>query len=1124
MRRKVITIAIILGALASIGLAAMASTYPTAAAVPAQMPARYGTGGKISLPPAPDGSQNLQGPVDFRSIASKLAPGVLPVFGTDINLSGGNETTIASNPANPLNFLAGANNVGRFTTTDGGQTWNIGTLSGGGDPAVAFGPTGVAYFAELGNTSTCPDAARVWKSTDGGLTFGPYVNAISDPSPTDHFIDKEWLTTDKSPTSPYSGRLYITASSFHTPPGCDLSNYIDNREVLAYSTDQGATFTGPIDISDASHNQDQFTNPVAASDGTLYVSYQYQNCTYNCNGQPAYQMLAKSTNGGVSFSPSITITGQPISYTGASVAGYQYLYAGSTNSGFRHNDQAIIGVSPTNPNELYALWSDGRFESTFVYQGVTGWHGDIVFTRSTDGGNTWTTPIKINDDNVQGKDQFFPWLTVGSDGTLHASWMDRRDAPVNGFQYREYYSQSTDGGLTWSPNQAVADVGSTPSSFIGDYSGIAVNNDNSRVLPIWTDQRSGQRAYTDVGRMIGGATATTTSVPSATSTSVATSTPGVTGTPTCVPTGGTLGPWSYVSPYPASLESAAITTDGTYAYGMGGAVNFTPTDLVTRYDPTTDTWTTLAPLPTALYDTRTAYAANTGKIYAFGGIDSSGNVVNTTYIYDIASNSWSAGANMPDGRFFPSVSYSAGTGKIYIIGGLDSNYVETTQTWEYDPLTNTFATNRAPIPTGMGGSATTIVGQFIYLMGSFNGSATTLNYRYDIVSDTWTTRAPLPDARYDAQAGAYGGQIYLWAGGNPSANDPAHLKGSNTPDLPTAFNTTFVYDIASDSWTNGPNLNTTRAFSGGTAIGNRMLAVAGFDGSTGDVASVESALVSGGGCPTSTATTVPTATSTTQATNTTQATSTTGATETSTTGPTSTPGGATETATTEATSTTEATATFAPSPTACTISFSDVPPSNTFYASIECLACKGIVSGYDDGTFRPNNQVTRGQIAKIVSNSVGYTDDPGTQIYTDVPPSNPFYAYINRLTQRGYMGGYPCGSIPQEPCDMENRPYFRPGAQATRGQISKIISNAAGIQEDPGPQIYTDVPPGNPFYDYINRLTRRGVMGGYACGSIPQEPCDTENRPYFRWGNNTTRGQAAKIDANTFFPNCLTTP
>ncbi|MBF6614598.1 MAG: S-layer homology domain-containing protein, partial [Chloroflexi bacterium] len=101
------------------------------------------------------------------------------------------------------------------------------------------------------------------------------------------------------------------------------------------------------------------------------------------------------------------------------------------------------------------------------------------------------------------------------------------------------------------------------------------------------------------------------------------------------------------------------------------------------------------------------------------------------------------------------------------------------------------------------------------------------------------------------------------------------------------------------------------------------------------------------------------ATSTVQVTSTAQATMTSTSEATSTTGPSSTPGGATETATTQATIT----------PTACTISFSDVPTDNTFYANIECLACKGIISGYDDGTFRPNNQVTRGQIAKIVSNS-----------------------------------------------------------------------------------------------------------------------------------------------------------
>ncbi|MBF6613981.1 MAG: S-layer homology domain-containing protein, partial [Chloroflexi bacterium] len=127
--------------------------------------------------------------------------------------------------------------------------------------------------------------------------------------------------------------------------------------------------------------------------------------------------------------------------------------------------------------------------------------------------------------------------------------------------------------------------------------------------------------------------------------------------------------------------------------------------------------------------------------------------------------------------------------------------------------------------------------------------------------------------------------------------------------------------------------------------------------------------------------------------------------------------GTTETATIEVGTATETATTQA---TACTITFNDVPPSNTFYANIECLACKGIISGYDDGTFRPNNQVTRGQIAKIVSNSADIQDDPGAQIYTDVPPSNPFYPYINRLTHRNVMGGYDCGMIPQEPCDTQN--------------------------------------------------------------------------------------------------------
>jgi N-acetylneuraminic acid mutarotase len=207
-------------------------------------------------------------------------------------------------------------------------------------------------------------------------------------------------------------------------------------------------------------------------------------------------------------------------------------------------------------------------------------------------------------------------------------------------------------------------------------------------------------------------------------------------------------------------------------------------------------------------------------------------------------------------------------------------------------------------------------------------------------------------------------------------------------------------------------------------------------------------------------------------------------------------------------------------PTPCTITFTDVRPGHTFYTFIQCLACKGVISGYSDGTFRPNNEITRGQIAKLVSNAAGINDEPGPRVFEDVDPANTFFVWINRLSNRGYMGGYPCGRE-GEPCGANNLPYFRPVANATRGQLAKIVSNAAGIGSTPTGQFYTDVLEDHPFYVWIMHLTQLGAMSGYPCGGAG-EPCDEANRPYFRPFNNVTRGQSSKIVANTFFPICAT--
>jgi hypothetical protein len=215
-------------------------------------------------------------------------------------------------------------------------------------------------------------------------------------------------------------------------------------------------------------------------------------------------------------------------------------------------------------------------------------------------------------------------------------------------------------------------------------------------------------------------------------------------------------------------------------------------------------------------------------------------------------------------------------------------------------------------------------------------------------------------------------------------------------------------------------------------------------------------------------------------------------------------------------------------PTVCTLEFTDVPRGSTFYPYIRCMACRGIVSGYTTGCttgspcFRPNNNVSRGQLAKLVSNSAGFQDPPTGQSFQDVAIGSAFYDYVYRLGSRGITSGYICGGA-GEPCvGPDNLPYFRPGGNATRGQISKIVSNTAGFQEPPVGQTFEDVAPGSTFYDFIQRLTVRSIMQGYACGGVG-EPCVApDNRAYFRPNNNATRGQASKALSNTFFPNCQT--
>jgi hypothetical protein len=191
--------------------------------------------------------------------------------------------------------------------------------------------------------------------------------------------------------------------------------------------------------------------------------------------------------------------------------------------------------------------------------------------------------------------------------------------------------------------------------------------------------------------------------------------------------------------------------------------------------------------------------------------------------------------------------------------------------------------------------------------------------------------------------------------------------------------------------------------------------------------------------------------------------------------------------------------------------FIDVALYHWAYEFVEALASTGAISGYADGTFRPNNSTTRAQLTKIVVLSFDIPQiNPPVAHFADVAVGSTFYTFVETAFARGLLGGYECGG-PGEPCDAQRRPYFRPGNDVTRAQIAKIVVSAAGWPlANPPVATFTDVAVGTPFFQFVETASARAIVGGYPCGG-PGEPCDAQRRPYFRPGPSATRAQISKV-------------
>jgi hypothetical protein len=153
---------------------------------------------------------------------------------------------------------------------------------------------------------------------------------------------------------------------------------------------------------------------------------------------------------------------------------------------------------------------------------------------------------------------------------------------------------------------------------------------------------------------------------------------------------------------------------------------------------------------------------------------------------------------------------------------------------------------------------------------------------------------------------------------------------------------------------------------------------------------------------------------------------------------------------------------FAAAPAAAvTLNLRDVPTTDPDRAAIEFLNTHDVLYGSPDGTFRPDANITRGEILKIVLEAAGeghnalVASEASATLYTDVPSSHTLATYVNFASAHGFIGGYGDGT-------------FRPDAQVTRAEAAKIVANIL-MAPPAAPSAYTDIG-GTTLQPFIERL------------------------------------------------------
>ncbi|MGA2296806.1 MAG: T9SS type A sorting domain-containing protein [FCB group bacterium] len=396
-----------------------------------------------------------------------------------------------------------------FYTKDFGMTWKQSNFmtntsnpdlisSFGGDPVLTFDADGTAYLFWINVAYTINDNKYdstfgdiCWAySTDGGENWlqskRQYISRLKAKYEDtgyfglDSLFDKEWANADRS-NSIYKGNIYVTCTLYDYD-----SSYSGVTSIIIFRKEKGKQefLDTPSLVFKADSQFVQFSSIDIDNNGYIHVSF-YAG---NYGKHALYHTVSK--DGGVSFI-------QPVKISDFNLKGSYLFGSGDQNGNILGVNQYRLYPSPeiavdksTKPTagNIYYTWTSNAADTSSISK------TDIYFSRSTDIGNTWSNPIKINDNkNVPSTNQFYSSICVNEGGVLAATWYDRRDFGEGNTNI--YSAFSFDGGLTFTKNQKITTettdfgtIGELNGEFgIGEYHQVV--SSKNYAIAIWADGR-----------------------------------------------------------------------------------------------------------------------------------------------------------------------------------------------------------------------------------------------------------------------------------------------------------------------------------------------------------------------------------------------------------------------------------------------------------------------------------------------------------------------------------------------------------------------------------------------------------------------------------------------------------